>query len=172
MPPTERDEEPQPPIKPASAETVKHIPASPDMAETQDSDPRPSVSHAHRSLQPGQTINHYHLLEIVGEGAFGVVWKARDKQLDRSVAIKIPKHNYTTEREQSWFFREARAAAKLKHASIVAVYDVGQDDKVRYIVSEFIEGQPLSEFLKNKALPPRAAAELCKQIADAVAHAT
>lgn len=141
------------------------------MAETQDSDPRPTVSHAHRALQPGHSINQYQLLEIVGEGTFGVVWKARDKQLDRSVAIKIPKHNYTTEREQSWFFREARAAAKLKHASIVAVYDVGQDDKVRYIVSEFIEGQPLSDFLNNKSLPPRAAAELCKQIADAVAHA-
>ncbi len=100
-----------------------------------------------------------------------MVWKARDLQLDRSVAIKIPKHNYTTEREQSWFFREARAAAKLKHASIVAVYDVGQDEKVRYIVSEFIEGQSLTDFLKNKPLAPRAAAELCKQIADAVAHA-
>ncbi len=97
--------------------------------------------------------------------------ESRDLQLDRSVAIKIPKHNYTTEREQSWFFREARAAAKLKHASIVAVYDVGQDEKVRYIVSEFIEGQSLTDFLKNKPLAPRAAADLCKQIADAVAHA-
>lgn len=171
MPPNERDET-QPPVKPPiTADTIKHVPPALNLAETQDSDPRPIVSHAHRSLQPGQTISHYKLLGIVGEGAFGVVWKARDTQLDRSVAIKIPKHNYVTEREQSWFFREARAAAKLKHASIVAVYDVGQDVNVRYIVSEFIEGQSLTDLLKNKPLLPRPAAELCKQIADAVAHA-
>ncbi len=171
MPPIERDE-PEPPIKPsAAADTIKHVPEASNIAETEDSDPRPTASNAHRALQPGQTIHHYQLIGIVGEGAFGVVWKARDLQLDRSVAIKIPKHNYTTEREQSWFFREARAAAKLKHASIIAVYDVGQDEKVRYIVSEFIEGQSLTDFLKNKPLAPRAAAELCKQIADAVAHA-
>lgn len=170
MPPIERDET-EPPINPrGSADTVRHISPSPNLAETQDSDPRPA-SHSHRSLLPGQTISHYQLVGIVGEGAFGVVWKARDTQLDRSVAIKIPKHNYVTEREQSWFFREARAAAKLRHSSIVAVYDVGQASNVRYIVSEFIEGQSLTDFLKSKPLAPHAAAELCKQIADAVAHA-
>lgn len=171
MPPSERDET-EPPIKPhAVADTARLIPSTFNLAETADPDTRPSVSHAHLSLQPGHTISHYQLVGIVGEGAFGVVWRARDTQLDRSVAIKIPKHNYVTEREQSWFFREARAAAKLKHASIVAVYDVGQDANLRYIVSEFIEGQSLTEFLKNQSLAPRAAAELCKQIADAVAHA-
>jgi serine/threonine protein kinase len=91
--------------------------------------------------------------------------------LDRSVAIKIPKHNYVTEREQAWFFREARAVAQLKHKSIVAVYDVGQRGSLRYIVSEYIDGESLSDFLKDKPLAPHAAAVLCKQISDAVAHA-
>lgn len=139
--------------------------------ELEDSDSTLNVSYAHRSLKPGQSISHYKLIEIVGEGSFGVVWKAQDTQLGRTVAIKIPKHDYTTEREQAWFFREARAAAKLKHHSIVAVYDVGQEANLRYIVSEFIKGESLKRHLKNGPLPPRAAAELCMQIADALAHA-
>ncbi len=171
MQPNEREETGHALNPSTSPDTVKHIPASQNLAETEDSKPRSMASQAHRGLLPGQSIHHYQLVEIVGEGAFGVVWKAYDKQLGRSVAVKIPKHNYTTEREQSWFFREARAAAKLKHASIVAVYDVGQDEKVRYIVSEFIEGKTLTEFTNDKPLAPRAAAELCMQIADAVAHA-
>lgn len=157
--------------KPCSADTVKHFPPLSESAESQSSGPTLRVCHAHRALRPGQNINHYELIEIVGEGSFGVVWKAVDTQLGRQVAIKIPKHHYTTEREQAWFFREARAAAKLKHPSIVAVYDVGQEGSILYIVSEYIEGKSLKSQLKKRPLAPRAAAELCKQIADALAHA-
>lgn len=164
-------EKPLPIKKPCSAATIRYLLPSPQTGEALDAEASLDVSYAHRSLRSGQRISHYLLIEIVGEGSFGVVWKAEDTQLDRTVAIKIPKHLYTTEREQAWFFREARAAAKLKHPSIVAVYDVGQEADIRYIVSEFIEGKPLKSLLKDGPLTPRAAAELCKQIADALAHA-
>ncbi len=159
------------PVKKAcSADTIKHAPRSPNDFDALESGVL-SISSAHRALRAGQLISHYRLIEIVGEGSFGVVWKAEDTQLGRRVAIKIPKHHYATEREQAWFFREARAAAKLKHPSIVAVYDVGQDGNVLYIVSEFIDGKSLKSLMKNGPFTPRAAAELGKQIADALAHA-
>ena len=154
-----------------SADTIRHTPSDPNSRDAEECEWNVNISYAHRSLRAGQKLGHYQLVEIVGEGSFGVVWKAEDTQLNRLVAIKIPKHHYTTEREQAWFFREARAAAKLKHPSIVAVYDVGQDDDVRYIVSEFIEGKPLKSLLKNGPLTPRIAGELCMLIAGALAHA-
>ncbi|MEZ6138616.1 MAG: serine/threonine-protein kinase [Pirellulaceae bacterium] len=124
-----------------------------------------------QSLEPGATIGSYVLLERIGQGGFGAVWKAHDARLQREVAIKFSLRAATDQRDSSWFTREARAAAQLKHPHIVAIHDVGQAGDVPFIVSEFVQGVTLSEFVDRKPVAPRVAADLCRRIALAVAHA-
>ncbi len=118
-----------------------------------------------------RTIGHFELIHQVGMGAFGSVWKARDTQLDRTVAIKIPRRDQISSAEADAFFREARAAAQLRHPQIVGVHEVGRDGDTFYIVSDFIEGANLKEWLSSQRLSPREAAELIVKIAEALHHA-
>jgi serine/threonine protein kinase/WD40 repeat protein len=118
-----------------------------------------------------QIIEQFELLERVGIGKFGSVWKARDMQLDRIVAVKVPRKDELDPAEIEMFFREARTAAQLKHPNIVGVHEIGRDRDSIYIVSDFVHGVNLHEWLTAKRLTPREAAELCAKIADAVAHA-
>ena len=118
-----------------------------------------------------QTIGHFHLIEQVGVGAFGSVWKARDKELDRTVAVKIPRKGQLNESETEQFLREARSAAQLKHPGIVAVHEVGREDGQVYIVSDFVEGVPLSSQLTAGHSTVHEAATLCAKIAEALHHA-
>lgn len=119
-----------------------------------------------------RTIGHFSLIEQLGVGAFGSVWKAHDTHLDRTVAIKLPRKDQQTSEETEQFFREARAAAQLRHPRIVAVHEVGREDGQTYIVSDFIEGLPLSSWLSGgRQLSFREAAELCAKIAEALSHA-
>ena len=117
------------------------------------------------------TMGRFELIERLGVGAFGSVWKARDKQLDRTVAIKIPRRGEMTAEEQDKFFREARAAAQLRHPNIVSVHEVGRDGDSVYIVSDFVRGVTLGDWLTGQQLTSREAAELCAKIADALQHA-
>jgi tetratricopeptide (TPR) repeat protein len=107
----------------------------------------------------------------VGVGGFGSVWKARDKELDRTVAIKVPRQGGMTAEEQEKFFREARAAAQLRHPNIVSVHEVGRDGDSVYLVSDFVRGVTLGDWLTGQQLTSREAAELCGKIADALHHA-
>ncbi len=116
----------------------------------------------------GTQIGHFELLESVGQGAFGTVWKARDTELDRIVAVKIPRQALTGSEESEYFMREARAAARLRHPNIVAVHEVGRDDNTVYIVSDFISGANLAEWIESNPPTPREAAELCATVADAL----
>jgi WD40 repeat protein/tRNA A-37 threonylcarbamoyl transferase component Bud32 len=104
-------------------------------------------------------------------GAFGAVWKALDTQLDRTVAIKIPRHGQLDKARQDFFFREARSAAQLRHPNIVPVYEVGREGDTLYIVSEFVRGVTLADRLSAGPLSARESAELCAKIADALHHA-
>lgn len=123
------------------------------------------------SLVPLTEVDRFELLARIGVGSFGSVWKARDRELDRMVAIKIPRHAGSSAADQERFFREARAAAQLRHPNIVSVHEVGRDGDNVYIVSDFIDGQSLGEWLEGQQLTGRESAALCEKIAGALEHA-
>jgi tetratricopeptide (TPR) repeat protein len=118
-----------------------------------------------------KTIAHFTLLDRLGQGAFGSVWKALDTELDRTVAVKIPRKDDLSSTEAEQFLREARAAAQLRHPNIVPVHEVGRDDGTLYIVSDFIEGVSLADWLTGQKLTAREAVELCVTVAEALHHA-
>ncbi|HJS06333.1 MAG TPA: serine/threonine-protein kinase, partial [Pirellulales bacterium] len=124
------------------------------------------------SYGPGiQVLGRFELLQQVGAGKFGSVWKARDTQLQRYVAVKIPRQRDLNARETEIFLRDARAAAQLRHPNIASVHEVGRENDTVYIVSDFIDGASLSEWLTGKRPTTREAVEMVTKIADALEHA-
>jgi WD40 repeat protein len=117
------------------------------------------------------TVGHFVLVDRVGAGSYGTVWKAHDRELDRTVAVKIPRKGRLGAAETELFFREARAAAQLKHPNIVSVHEVGREGDAAYIVSDFVEGITLADWLTDQRLSFRETAGLCAKIADALHHA-
>jgi serine/threonine-protein kinase len=114
-------------------------------------------------------LGPYLLLDVLGTGACGTVYRARDTRLDRTVAVKVPHFgSRTTAEERNRFLREARSAAQLRHAGIVAVHEVGESEGVPFLVSEYVPGQTLAERLAAGRLDPRAAAELLARVAEAL----
>ncbi|MCA9217193.1 MAG: serine/threonine protein kinase, partial [Planctomycetales bacterium] len=127
-----------------------------------------------RETQPSPTtkqLGHFDLIQQIGVGSFGTVWKAKDSELDRFVAIKIPRREKLDTTEVEQFLREARAAAQLKHPNIVSVLEVGREDDTVFIVSDLVQGVPLSDWLTAHQPTIRDACELCASIADALQHA-
>ena len=116
-------------------------------------------------------LGHFLLEEAVGTGGFGTVWRATDRRLDRTVAIKIPRQENLTAKEVEKFFDEARAAAQLQHPRIVGVHEIGREGETIYIVSDFIDGPVLSEVMKHRSFSLRQAVEFCIDIADGLEHA-
>lgn len=124
-----------------------------------------------RGRTPSKSLGHLELIELAGEGHFGTVWKARDSELDRIVAVKIPRTSDLGAVTVELFMREARAAAQLRHPNIVPVYEVGKEAETIYIVSEFIQGVTLAEVIDERRPDPNSAAKLCAAIGRAVHHA-
>ena len=126
-----------------------------------------------RALAPPRQLGKFQLLEELGSGSFGQVFRARDTELDRPVAIKLLRAGrFATREELDRFQREARSAAQLAHPGIVALYDTGQtDDGGVYLVEEFIEGATLDLRLRTGRLSFRKAALLAAEIAEALAYA-
>ncbi len=120
----------------------------------------------------GQLFDRYELIEELGRGGMGVVWKARDIDLDRFVAIKLilPAH-VESEVGVKRFQAEARAAARLDHPGIVTVHDFGHRDGKYFLCMAFVEGRSLAERLSKGALPPLKAAHIIRDIAEAIQHA-
>ena len=109
---------------------------------------------------PPKRIGHYLLLEKIGEGGMGVVWKAQDTRLKRQVALKLlTGAEFCSEERRARSLNEARTASALNHPNIVAVYDVGSDTAVGdYIAMEFVDGQTLARIIPRGGLPERAEA--------------
>ncbi|MBL8814892.1 MAG: serine/threonine protein kinase [Planctomyces sp.] len=116
-------------------------------------------------------IGNFRLVEMVGSGEFGVVWKAKDLKLEREVAIKLPTDRSLTREYEAEFFHEAKSAARLSHQGIVPVFEYGIHHGFAFIVTEFVHGVTLKEWIRQKTITPRDAAELCEKIADALQHA-
>ncbi|HXD87786.1 MAG TPA: serine/threonine-protein kinase [Urbifossiella sp.] len=114
----------------------------------------------------------FELIEELGRGGMGVVYKARQKSLDRLVAIKMVREAHlATDSDRARFRTEAHSAAQLKHPNIVAVHEVGSIDGQAYICMEYVAGTTLAERAAEGPLPPREAARLVAVIARAVHHA-
>jgi len=116
-------------------------------------------------------IGHFELLDQIGVGGHGTVWRAKDTELGRTVAIKIPRKRSISQDGEEQFLSEARAAAQLSHPGIVTIHEVGRDDDRLYIVSDFVDGVDLSEWLSAKSMTFQEACEFCSQVADALHHA-
>ena len=117
-------------------------------------------------------LGKFELLEQIGEGAFGAVYRARDAELDRIVAVKIPRGwTFATQEDEDRFVREAKAVARLNHPGIVSVHEVGRQDAFPYIVSEFVDGTTLSAMLTESPLSFRESAGLMVDIAEALHYA-
>jgi eukaryotic-like serine/threonine-protein kinase len=115
----------------------------------------------------GRVIGHYRIVEKIGAGAMGEVFRARDERLDREVALKLIRPASSANPDHLRRFElEARAAAALNHPNIVAIYDIGVDEGTPYIVCELLQGQTLRKRLSEGALPVRLAVEYSLQIVE------
>ena len=98
----------------------------------------------------GKTISHYKITENIGEGGMGIVYKAQDLKLDRTVAIKfLPPHLSSSEDSKQRFRREAKSAAALNHPNILSVYEIDEDNGLSFIVMEYVEGQTLKNHISS-----------------------
>jgi serine/threonine protein kinase len=149
---------------PAGAPPASQLPAS-------------EVSAAHRRGVGADTavpsrIGRFELRCKLGAGAFGTVYRAYDPQLEREVALKVPRAGTLDSRQRvERFLREAKAVGRLRHPHIVPVYDAGRDGELYYIASAFIPGRPLSETIPGRGMEPHMAAQLVRELAEAVAYA-
>jgi len=124
------------------------------------------------TLEPGKTLSHYRLLERIGEGGMGVVWKALDTELHRHVALKVLPPELTNNQERRLRFqREAQASAALTHANIAVIHGVGEDGGVQYLAMEYVQGVTLRHHVARSAGNHREWLRLALQIAEGLAHA-
>jgi tetratricopeptide (TPR) repeat protein len=121
------------------------------------------------AVQPpaiGALLGHYRILEQIGQGGMGVVFRARDERLERDVAVKIlPPGTFPDENARRRFRREARVLAKLNHPNVAMAFDYGQQDEIDYLVTEYVGGITLDGTLANGALPQKTVIQLGIQLA-------
>ena len=118
-------------------------------------------------------VNRYEILEKVGDGGMALVYRAKDTLLNRIVAVKVLRDQFSSDMEfVERFRREAQSAASLSHPNVVNIYDVGQTDTAHFIVMEYVQGQNLSAVIREKgALSDHFVVNVALQIAKALAHA-
>ena len=122
-------------------------------------------------LHIGKTISHYRILSRLGAGGMGEVYLAEDSRLDRKVAIKfLSAESASDEGAKKRLMREARAAAKLDHPNICAIYEVGEADGQTFIVMQYVEGETLTARFNRDAMTLRDAVAIAEQVANALAR--
>jgi serine/threonine protein kinase/Tfp pilus assembly protein PilF len=120
----------------------------------------------------GQSLGRYEVLELLGEGGMGVVYRALDTQLDREVAVKVIREAATSDPKRiERFEREGRAVARLSHPNILEIYDFGHDQGVSYAVMELLDGETLRHRLIRSKLPQRKLLQIAEEVADGLGAA-
>ena len=120
----------------------------------------------------GQTISHYKITAKLGEGGMGVVYKAEDTKLERTVALKfLAPHLLEDEEARKRFHREAKAAAGLSHPNICTIHEISEEGGQTFLVMEFIEGEGLDSKIERGLLPLKGALGFARQVADGLAAA-
>lgn len=120
----------------------------------------------------GRTVSHYRVVEKLGAGGMGEVYRAHDERLDRDVAIKILQLSVRDNpAARNQLLDEARSASQLNHSHICTVYEVGEENGVAFIAMEFVAGRPLSAIIPSDGLPTEQVVRYGAQIADALGHA-
>jgi serine/threonine protein kinase len=131
---------------------------------------QPPVEHG--ALKNGAKLGPYEIVAPLGAGGMGEVYRARDSRLDRDIALKVlPAGMFADEAARRRFRKEALALAKLSHAHIAVIHDVGEEDGVDYLVMECVPGQSLAEKLKIGSLPEKEVVSFGGQIAEALEEA-
>ena len=117
----------------------------------------------------GQTISHFKVIEKIGQGGMGVVYRAQDTNLSRDVAIKVLPEQFTQDPQRlARFEREAKLLASLNHPNIAAIHSFEHADEIHFLVLELVEGETLADLLTKGPVPVEKTLELCQQIAEGV----
>ena len=120
----------------------------------------------------GRTVSHYRILEKLGEGGMGVVYKAEDTTLDRVVALKFLSQNLTSDpTEKERFYHEAKAASALNHPNITTIHEIQAHDNQLFIAMEFVEGQTLKQLIERESLPTKRVLDIAVQVCEGLAAA-
>ena len=143
-----------------------------ELAGTELEGAAPARPRTRSETAPPLVFGDYELLEKIGEGGMGVVYRARQRGLNRDVALKLMRSGPHADASEIKRFRsEAQAAARLQHSNIVGVYEVGEQDGHLFFSMEYVAGETLSQLIRLAPLPPREAARLVGTIAEAIHYA-
>ena len=135
----------------------------------QDGSAQPVVFFPVLTVSQGTRLGPYEVLSPLGAGGMGEVYEAKDTRLERTVAIKVlPTHLSSSEEVRQRFEREAKTISQLSHPHICALYDVGNQDGVEYLVMEYLEGETLADRLLKGALPAEQTLRFGIEMADAL----
>src|SRR5208282_2849576 len=134
--------------------------------------PSPMSGSLSSTLSPGTRFGSYEILQRLGAGGMGEVYRARDTRLDREVAIKTLSFERCSHPEAlSRFEQEARSASALNHPNIVTIYELGHENGTRYIAMELVDGETVRSLLASGPIPFRKLVAIAAQIADGLAKA-
>jgi serine/threonine protein kinase len=163
---------PRPSIVPGGKDSIDSDSIAANLAPTEAVARPARPERADRQKLPVTRIGRYRIEKQIGKGGMGAVYLAHDEELDRRVALKVPRFEAPGSDVKERFYREARAAAAVEHPNICPIYDVGEHDGVAYLTMAFIEGKPLSEYIQpGKAPRQKHVAAVVRKVALALAAA-